>query len=119
QLAADGRKFLTTTSDRYDVIISEPSNPWIGGLAALFSEEFFGVARARLRPGGVMVQSIQLYNLRPDDLKMILKTFQGVFPETTLWNVSADRLLRASTTTGPLDIERLETPFVGVRAAES
>src|SRR5437870_3054513 len=117
-LVADGRNFLTTTSDRYDVIISEPSNPWISGLAALFSEEFFGVARARLRPGGVMVQWIQLYNLRPDDLKMILKTFQGVFPETTLWNVSEDLLLLGRTEPGPLDLERLKTRFAAGRVAD-
>src|SRR5438132_479375 len=117
-LVADGRNFLTTTSDRYDVIISEPSNPWISGLAALFSEEFFGVARARLRPGGVMVQWIQLYNLRPDDLKMILKTFQGVFPETTLWNVSEDLLLLGRPEPGPLDLERPKTRFAAGRVAD-
>jgi spermidine synthase len=48
---ADGRNFLLTTSGRYDVIISEPSNPWIGGLASLFSREFFELARSHLTPG--------------------------------------------------------------------
>jgi len=117
-LIADGRNFLFTTPDRYDVIISEPSNPWISGLAALFSEEFFRLTRTRLRPGGVMVQWIQLYNLRPDDLKMILKTFQGVFPETTLWNVSEDLLLLGRTEPGPLDLGRLKTRFATGRVAD-
>jgi spermidine synthase len=53
---ADGRNFLRTTPERYDVIVSEPSNPWIGGIASLFTVEFFETARQRLRPGGLMVQ---------------------------------------------------------------
>src|SRR6266478_4156285 len=117
-LVADGRNFLFTTPDRYDVIISEPSNPWISGLAALFSEEFFRLTRTRLRQGGVMVQWIQLYNLRPEDLKMILKTFQGVFPETTLWNVSEDLLLLGRTEPGPLDRGRLKTRVATGRVAD-
>ena len=61
---ADGRNFLLTTPERYDVIISEPSNPWMSGLASMFSEEFFRLARERLRPGGIMLQWIQAYNIR-------------------------------------------------------
>ena len=100
------------------MIISEPSNPWISGLASLFSEEFFRLARARLRPGGVMVQWIQLYNLRPDDLKMIVKTFQRVFPATTLWSVSDDLFLLGRTEPGLLDLGLLRRRFAAGRVAE-
>src|SRR5437867_2140031 len=117
-LVADGRNFLFTTSDRYDVIISEPSNPWISGLASLFSEEFFRLTRAHLSPGGVMVQWIQLYNLRPDDLRMILKTFQGVFPATTVWNISEDLLLVGRTEPGALDLGRVKARFAEGRFGE-
>ena len=117
-IVADGRNFLLTASERYDVIISEPSNPWISGLASLFSEEFFRLARARLRPGGVMVQWIQLYNLRPDDLKMIVKTFQRVFPATTLWSVSDDLFLLGRTEPGLLDLGLLRRRFAVGRVAE-
>jgi len=55
---ADVRNFLLTTRERYDVIISEPSNPWMSGLASMFSEEFFQLARERLRPSGIMLQWI-------------------------------------------------------------
>ena len=58
-----------------------------------------------------MVQWIQLYNLCPDDLKMILKTFQSVFPETSLWSVSEDLLLLGRMESGPLDLERLKERF--------
>ena len=117
-LVADGRNFLFTTPDRYDVIISEPSNPWISGLASLFSEEFFRLTRAHLSPGGVMVQWIQLYNLRPDDLRMILKTFQGVFPATTVWNISEDLLLVGRTEPGALDLGRVKARFAEGRVGE-
>lgn len=52
-LVQDGRNHLALTSSAYDVIISEPSNPWMAGLANLFSQEFFTLARARLKPGGI------------------------------------------------------------------
>ena len=71
-VVADGRNFLFTTARRYDVISSEPSNPWIGGLASLFSEEFFRAAQGRLRPGGIMIQWIHGYSMRDADLRMVV-----------------------------------------------
>src|SRR5262249_6003186 len=84
-MLADGRNFLLTTSNHYDAIISEPSNPWIGGVASLFTVEFFSLARQHLRPGGIMVQWIQAYNLLPEDLQMVVRTFRTVFPATSIW----------------------------------
>jgi spermidine synthase len=52
---ADARSYLLTRADRYDVIISEPSNPWIGGVATLFTSEFYALAARRLAPGGLML----------------------------------------------------------------
>ena len=52
-IVGDGRSHLQLSREQYDVIISEPSNPWIAGVAALFTREFFDAARARLAPGGV------------------------------------------------------------------
>jgi spermidine synthase len=102
---ADGRNFLRTTPERYDVIISEPSNPWIGGIATLFTVEAFEAARQRLRPGGLMVQWAQAYSLAPADLQMIVKTFSAVFPGATVWHVStADYLFLGWTDPGPLDL---------------
>ncbi len=117
-IIADGRNFILTTADRYDAIISEPSNPWISGVASLFSREFFQLARERLRPGGIMVQWVQLYHLHPDDLKMILKTFQVVFPATTVWNIGEDLLLLGTTEPRPLDLGRVKTRFAAGRVAE-
>src|SRR6266481_714869 len=104
----DGRSFLLSTGPRYDVIISEPSNPWIQGMAGLFSAEFFALAKQRLHPGGVMLQWIQSYNLAPDDLKMVVATFRSAFPATSIWEPTAgDFLLLGRAGPAPLDLENL------------
>src|SRR3989304_1683990 len=82
---ADGRNFLLSTPATYDVIISEPSNPWISGIGNLFTLEFYEAARARLAPDGVICPWIQLYNILPQDLKMVIRTFRTVFPHPTIW----------------------------------
>ena len=111
-VVADGRNFLFTTARRYDVISSEPSNPWIGGLASLFSEEFFRAAQGRLRPGGIMIQWIHGYSMRDADLRMVVNTFRSVFPSTSVWNTGeGDYLLVGRTEAVALDLHLLETRY--------
>ncbi len=85
-VVADGRNYLLISPTRYDLIISEPSNPWIGGIATLFTVEFFELARARLAGDGVMAQWIQGYAIAPEDLRMVAATFRTVFPFVSLWS---------------------------------
>ena len=92
----DARNFLFTTHERYDLIISEPSNPWIAGVAALFTKEFYAAANARLLPGGVFVQWVQAYSLYPEDLRMVLATFLSEFHGATLWHGDAPDLILMS-----------------------
>jgi spermidine synthase len=75
----DGRSVLLASDRRYDVIVSEPSNPWIAGVASLFTADFYAAARRRLAPGGVFCQWAQLYELGPARVKMIYRTFAGAF----------------------------------------
>jgi spermidine synthase len=105
---ADGRTFLLLGAERYDVIISEPSNPWITGVSNLFTLEFFRLARARLAEGGIFTQWIQMYGLSPENLEVVLRTFRTVFPEAYVFNTIpyADLLLVG--TTGPLQIDPLQ-----------
>jgi hypothetical protein len=77
---SDGRNFLEYTADTYDVIVSEPSNPWIAGVASLFTKEHFERARNKLAPGGVFCQWVQLYELRPENVARVMKTFRTAFP---------------------------------------
>lgn len=96
----DGRVHLALGRRQYDVIVSEPSNPWMAGIAALFTREFFTQARERLKPGGVLCQWTHTYDMRPEDLKSIVGTFSSVFPGVSMWLVGqGDLLLIGSTET--------------------
>src|SRR5688572_12492282 len=102
-IVGDGRTHLMLGRQQYDVIVSEPSNPWMAGIASLFTREFFQGARDRLAPGGVLCQWAHTYDISKDDLRSIVATFLSVFPNGTLWLVGdADVLLLGSTE--PLDL---------------
>ena len=105
-VVGDGRTHLMLGRETYDVIVSEPSNPWMAGIASLFTREFFEGARARLAPGGVLCQWAHTYDISNADLRSIVATFLATFPDGTMWLVGdADVLLIGSTE--PLDA-RLE-----------
>lgn len=96
-IVGDGRTHLLLTRQQYDVIVSEPSNPWMAGIASLFTREFFAAAKARLAPGGILCQWAHTYDITEADLKSIVATFLTVFPDGTLWLVGdGDVLLVAS-----------------------
>jgi len=82
----DGRLMLLASPERYDLIISEPSNPWIAGITNLFSVEFYRICERRLAPGGLLCHWFHLNNLLPPDIKMILNSFYSVFPFGSLWS---------------------------------
>lgn len=95
----DGRHFLDATNRRYDVIISEPSNPWITGCSNLFTREFFEIAHRRLEPGGRLLQWIQLYGMDDDGLRSVLSALSASFDHVYGFMHSAysvDLLLMAS-----------------------
>lgn len=76
------------SEEGYDIIASQPSNPWVSGQAILFTREFFMLARARLAPGGLMSQWLQGQGLGALEFRSIVATFAGVFPHVSLWEES-------------------------------
>ena len=62
-LIDDAKSFFSTHNRRYDLIISEPSNPWVSGVSSLFTREFYRRIRPHLNAGGLLVQWIQLYEI--------------------------------------------------------
>jgi spermidine synthase len=106
-ILADGRTHLQLSDARYDAIISEPSNPWMAGVASLFTEEFFRAARARLAPGGIICQWAHTYDLAAADLRSIAATFSAVFPNGTIWLVGAGDVLFVASERGPLPIAKM------------
>ncbi len=84
----DARSWLLFEPRRYDVIASQPSNPWVAGQAALFTREFFEAARARLTEGGILCQWLQGHGLAARDFRSVIATFTHVFPHASLWEES-------------------------------
>jgi spermidine synthase len=87
-ILADGRHWVTFTEQTYDIITSEPSNPWIAGIGDLFTEEFFELASQRLNDGGIMMQWLQAYSMSEADFKTVVNTFASVFPYAAVWEAS-------------------------------
>jgi hypothetical protein len=92
----DARTFLTLSPEKYDLIVSVPSNPWVTGVSGLFSRDFFRVARERLAPGGRMVQWIHTYESNEGLVKLVVRTLRDSFEHGTTWLGAADMLLIAS-----------------------
>ncbi len=84
-VTADARNFLLATHDRYDLIVSEVSNPWISGISNLFTWEFFALAKSRLNPGGVMSQWFHTYSMSEPDFRTVLRTFADQFRFVSVW----------------------------------
>jgi spermidine synthase len=105
----DARSFLFTSRNQYDLIISEPSNPWIAGVATLFTDEFYRQARMHLAPNGLLVQWVQSYTLFPPDLRMVIGTLAHQFQQVTGWQgLPGDIILLAQpNATPPLTFARM------------
>ena len=106
----DARTYLRVVPTRYDMIISEPSHPWVPGVANLFTREFFQLGRDRLNDEGIFVQWVQIYQLSTDSLRSVLATFQQTFPYVLVFRVQGawkgkDLLLVGSKT--PLAFDKL------------
>jgi spermidine synthase len=104
----DGRNFLMTTTDRYDVITADPIHPWTQGSGYLYTAEYFKIAAAHLLPGGIMCQWLPIYELSVDDLKSVVKTFSGSFKYTMAWLTQYDAELIGSNTPIIIDESQLE-----------
>jgi spermidine synthase len=93
----DARSALQLDRSRYDVIVSEPSNPWIAGIATLYTPEFFRIARSRLSDDGVFCQWVQLYQLPLPIVAGIVRSLHEVFPHVHVWfGGTADLLVLGS-----------------------
>jgi spermidine synthase len=116
----DARTFLRVSPSRYDVIVSEPSHPWVPGVANLFTEEFFELGRSRLSDQGIFVQWVQIYQLSTESLRSVLATYHKVFPHVLVFRVGGlsrgkDLLLVGSNQ--PLKLDQLAERITDERMA--
>jgi len=87
-IVEDARTHLLLAETPYDVIISEPSNPWTAGNASLFTREYYAECARVLRPGGLMLQWVHCYEIDDLSLRMIFGTFRETFPYLSVWYIS-------------------------------
>lgn len=92
-VSEDARTLLKLDPQRYDVIISEPSNPWMAGVGGVFSREFYELCASRLKDGGVMAQWFHVYEMHDGIVALVFHTFASVFPHLELWDPGAGDLI--------------------------
>jgi spermidine synthase len=109
----DAKAFLSTRHASYDIIVSEPSNPWVSGVASLFSVEFYGRVREHLSPDGVFVQWLQLYETDMELVASIMKALSPYFSDYVVYNVDEANLVIVARKEGrvqPLSPEVIQQP---------
>ena len=105
-LVNDARNHLNLTPDQhYDLIIAEPSNPWLTGVSNLFTKEYFEMGKRKLKPTGIWSQWIQIYGMDTDDLRSLLGTFSDTYPYVHLYSTISDADLVLVGSESPLDMD--------------
>jgi spermidine synthase len=112
RILEDGRIHLTYSDKTYDVITSEPSNPWIAGVSNLFTVEFYERVKMRLSPRGMFGQWIQLYEMSEATLQVMLSSLHQVFPHVVIFlSPPLDMMMLASAEPITISWEQLEKRF--------
>lgn len=101
----DGRNFLLTSTEKYDLITFEPMPLALAGVSTFYTEEYYRLCRDRLAPRGLVSQWLPLHSLSPEIVRGLMATFLGVFPHCTAWFVNADIFLIGSDEPLLLDFE--------------
>ena len=109
----DAYRTLMRSEGTYDVIVSEPSNPWVSGVEMLYSIEFLEAARAHLARGGVYAQWMHLYALNEETIELVLRNYTKVFPHVSVWVTQPRDLLLMGfdTPERALDLEALQRRY--------
>lgn len=84
----DAKSFLAVSPRRYDIIVSEPSNPWVSGVASLFTQEFYARMKAKLKPDGLFVQWLQVYQLDFDLVASVIKALGAEFNDYVIYETN-------------------------------
>jgi hypothetical protein len=92
-IRSDAYRALLRSEGDYDIIVSEPSNPWVTGVENIFALEFLEAARQRLRPGGVYAQWFHNYETNRESIELVLNTYRQVFERVSIWNGKSDDLI--------------------------
>ena len=119
-IATDGRNYILATPKFYDVITAEPSNPWIAGIANLYTREFYQVIKSKIKDDGIFAQWIHNYSMSPDDFRMVFRTFAEAFPHVSLWSMKeSDFLLIGSKQEQRFDYSAVKKIYDGNKMLQS
>ena len=104
----DAREVLLASKNSYDIIFSEPSNPYRAGISSLFSREFYQAVKKRLAPGGIFLQWLQAYEVDANTIRSVYATLNTEFPSVETWQTrGGDLILLATEAPVRHDLERL------------
>ena len=104
----DAKTFFAAANQQYDVIISEPSNPWISGVASLFSGEFYAHVKRYMAPHGLLVQWVQIYETDISVVASIAKSLGPNFADYVIYNTDNSNILIVASADGPVPAPRAE-----------
>ncbi len=109
----DGRHFMQTTKEKFDIITSDPIHPWVKGSAVLYTQEYFELCKEHLNPGGMVTQWVPLYESTPATVQSELKTFFSVFPQGMVWSNDAngqgyDAIVMGQANPAPIDVDAMQ-----------
>lgn len=114
-IIGDGRNYLLRSKEKYDVIVSEPSNIWVSESGPLFTKEFFELVKDHLEEGGIFSGWVPAYESNEEDMKIYLNTINQVFPHVSIWLYGGDKIILASNDEIKLDYYRLMESVYGNR----
>ncbi len=89
----DAKSFFAAGNRRYDLIVSEPSNPWVSGVSSLFTREFYRRVRGHLADGGMLLQWFQLYEIDASLVASVMTALAAEFPQYAIYAASDHDLL--------------------------
>ena len=107
----DAKTFFSTHNRKYDIIISEPSNPWVSGVSSLFTSEFYRLVRRYLAPDGVLVQWFQMYEIDASLVASVLQALGENFPDYAIYAATGSDLLIVAG-----EAQTLERPLADITA---
>jgi spermidine synthase len=114
----DAKTFFSLQQRRYDVIVAEPSNPWVSGVASLFSEEFYRTVPHYLKADGVFVQWLQLYEFNDQLAHSVLKALSQTFNDVAIYNTDSLNVLIVAKASGALRHPDFASVLAGTLGAD-
>ena len=98
----DAKTYFSVANRKYDIIVSEPSNPWVSGVSSLFTAEFYRHVSRYLNDGGILVQWIQLYEIDYASVNSVMKALSPAFDDYAVYIAHPYDLLVVGTKNGKL-----------------